>query len=724
MALTVRTKLLAKRMFVWVFGSILRAVASGINFTGRLIDFAKKHGLDMHRVWNVKSKSDQITSPPFDTADFLFLMREIAGTRKGATETGSRPVCSIIIPVFNKADYTFQCLRSLFRHVDLSKTEIIVVDNASTDETHEMLAFLGDAVKVVSNKINLGFVDGCNSGVEAATGKYLVFLNNDTLVLANWLDNLVSTIENDETVGAVGSMLIYPDGQIQEAGGIVWRNGNALHYGRLGHPDDSRFNYAREVDYCSGASLLVRKDMFDKLGGFDTRFAPAYYEDTDLCMGIRTLGYKVIYQPTSRVIHFEGISYGTDVGVGLKRFQKINHPKFCQKWRDVLEKDHIKEAPENIHLAVDRGHGLRILVSDQTVPTGRHAGTARMLELLKILGKYGRVVFSPLDGVFEPKHATDLHRTGIQIVHNYHLRSLLEREKFDLAILSRPEACENLFNLIRRHSPKTKIIFDTVDINFVRLGREFELTKDPETQKKAARYKRIESGLARECDQVWCVTESDKEFLLKASRKAKIRIIPTIHNPQSAGLPFSDREGLLFVGIFSHKPNTDAMLFYKEEILPNLRILLPGVKMYIAGGEAPQSVWDMNSENVEVLGFVPDLEALLNSSRVFICPLRYGAGIKGKVGQSLSHGLPVVTTTIGAEGMGLTHEQEVLIEDDPEKFAALVAKLYNDENLWQSLSSNGRSYVDKRFSSSAVEKSLLSSLAELGVPAALERRNP
>src|SRR5207302_9608920 len=175
----------------------------------------------------------------------------------------------------------------------VDETEGVDVNNASTEATRELRSHFGDGVSVIDNDTIRGFVDACNQGAAAARGKYLVFLNNDTVVLPGWLDSLVETIESDERAGAVGSMFLYPDGRIQEAGAFLWSNGEAFHYGWGRSPEDRRFTFAREVDYCSGASLLVRKDLFQRLGGFDRRYAPAYYEDADICMGVRALGYKV-----------------------------------------------------------------------------------------------------------------------------------------------------------------------------------------------------------------------------------------------------------------------------------------------------------------------------------------------------------------------------------------------------------------------------------------------
>ncbi|MBF0099628.1 MAG: glycosyltransferase [Desulfobacterales bacterium] len=244
---------------------------------------------------------------------------------------------SIVIPVFNKALYTFNCLLAL-QHCDQHiRQEMIIVNNASTDETQAMVESLRNAsVYVIHNSVNQGFVMACRQGAQVASGEFILFLNNDTQVMDGWLDSMLAIMDNDPEVGIVGSKLIYPDGRLQEAGGIIFNDGSGWNYGRLQSPDDPYYNKSRVVDYCSGASLMIRKHLWEQLGGFDLQLAPAYYEDTDLCFATRQAGYKVVYCHESKVVHHEGITAGTDITTGYKAFQEINKHKFIAKWKEVL----------------------------------------------------------------------------------------------------------------------------------------------------------------------------------------------------------------------------------------------------------------------------------------------------------------------------------------------------------------------------------------------------
>jgi GT2 family glycosyltransferase len=252
------------------------------------------------------------------------------------------PTASIIIPVFNGWRHTAACLAALRETLPQGfNGEILVVDDASTDETPYRLAQRVEQdgrLRVLRNPTNGGFIDGCNRGAAAATGEFLVFLNNDTVPLPGWLAPLLHTFDQFPEVGAAGGKLLFPDGRLQEAGAIVFRDASAAHFGR-GEADASEelFGYVREVDYCSGALLATRRSLFEEFGGFDSLYRPGYYEDVDYCFRLRQKGFRVYYQPESVVVHLEGASSGTDPSSGMKQHQATNLGRFRERWRDVLE---------------------------------------------------------------------------------------------------------------------------------------------------------------------------------------------------------------------------------------------------------------------------------------------------------------------------------------------------------------------------------------------------
>lgn len=716
-------KRLRERLPYWVrkFSRRLtvRVVQSGIHLIKDLLNIATTNGLDLKRELNLDAlqSARAETNPPWNVRDFLLLMDAINESGSAASDSSTRSIrSSVIIPVHNKVEYTYQCLRSLIKEIDLSETEIIVVDNGSQDETSRLLSYFKRTICVISNPENSGFGKACNQGAAIASGEYLIFLNNDTIVHPGWLTHLVETAESDLSIGAVGSLLLYPDGRIQEAGGIIWRNGDGANYGWGENAEDGKYTFAREVDYCSAASLLVRKKLFDELGGFDDRYAPAYYEDTDLCFGIRSLGFKVVYQPMSRVVHHQGVTAGTDVLQGYKRYQAINRVKFIEKWRDVLERDHVDYQPGLVDAAADRRGGLRVIVFDNAAPMpDKDSGSFRMFMILRILARLGRPVFVPANLSPQPEYESLLGKEGIEIVRRTDYESLIKRDDFQVAILSRAAVADDVFASIRKLSPRLKIIFDTVDIHFLRLEREYALTGDTRFAEEARLLRKQELSLAANSDQVWCVTSTDKEILEREVPAAKVKVIPNIHPLHERGKAFGAREGLLFIGNFNHRPNKDALRFYINEIQHHLLKLLPGAKLFVVGSNMSGEVSAYASESVDVLGYVDDVSHLFQSARLSVAPLRYGSGMKGKIGQSLAYGLPVVTTTIGAEGMQLRDGEAAMLADEPKAFAEAIAQAYGDEKLWQRLSDNGYEYVRKSLTPEKVEAEIILALKEVGL---------
>src|SRR5690606_37770521 len=236
----------------------------------------------------------------------------------------NQPVVSIIVPVYHQFQHTYHCLKSIAALTDKTPYEVIVVDDCSSDETIQMEQIIS-GIRYHRQTQNGGFIRSCNKGAQLARGEFLLFLNNDTEAQNNCIDALVATFTQRPDAGLVGSQLLYPDGRLQEAGGIVFSDGSGWNYGRLESPDAPEFGHLRAVSYCSGASVMIRRHLFSELGQFDDRYAPAYYEDTDLAFAVRAAGLQVYYQPLSRVIHFEGISSGTDLSSGVKQYQFINH---------------------------------------------------------------------------------------------------------------------------------------------------------------------------------------------------------------------------------------------------------------------------------------------------------------------------------------------------------------------------------------------------------------
>ena len=639
-----------------------------------------------------------------------------------AVPSSAVPQVSIVIPVFNKIAYTAACLRSLAEHAEGIALETIIVDDGSSDATSQRLAQI-EGIRVHRNAQNLGFVGSCNAGATMAHGEFIVFLNNDTVVTAGWLRALLDCFAQESDAGLVGSKLIYPDGRLQEAGGIVFSDGSGWNYGRFGDPADPRYNMRREADYCSGAAIMLPRALFERLGGFDARYAPAYYEDTDLAFAVREAGKKVLIEPRSCVVHFEGITAGTDVASGMKRYQTVNRGKFVEKWKTVLARQ-----PAPIHESGladraahwrDRGH---VLIVDAYTPTpDQDSGSLRMLNLMRLLRDEGYAVsFLPDNRAHAGDYTRAVQDLGVQALYHPFVSDPIawlrdHGKELSAVILSRHYVATNYVEGVRLYAPQARLIFDTVDVHHLREQRAADLDGSAELAQQAARTRAQELKLMRECDVTIVVSAAEKEILAREVPQARIEVVSNVHEIYGRRREFEQRRDLVFVGGFQHPPNVDAVLWFVREVFPSVRARLGEVTFNVIGSKAPPAILELAHDGVLVHGFVPDIAPFMDGCRLALAPLRYGAGVKGKVNMAMSYGLPVVATSPAAEGMHVRNGVDLLVADSPSDFADAVVRGYSDAQLWKSLSDNGLANVKAHFSFDAAREALTRVLAGCAV---------
>jgi GT2 family glycosyltransferase/SAM-dependent methyltransferase/glycosyltransferase involved in cell wall biosynthesis len=624
------------------------------------------------------------------------------------------PVASIVIPVHSGAELTERCLHAIVDATPDLPYEVIVVDDGADADTKALLAAV-DGLRVVVNETNLNYLRSVNRGAAEARGRHVVLLNNDTEPQAGWLRALVERADSAPDIGVVAAKLIYPDSLLQEAGGIIWRDGSGWNYGRGDNAAGPEYNYVRDVDYGSAAALLVRRECWRDVGGFDERYAPAYYEDADLCFAARAGGWRVVYEPQATVIHVEGGSQGIDTSSGGKRYQLINQEKFAEKWRAVLGEQLDNPGYERARLASDRRRGPHALIIDHMVPMhDRDAGSLRMYHLIRNLLELGwRVTLIPDNFAPTEPYTSELQGLGVEVLYgavNVALNIAEHGPRTRLAILSRPYVAPRYLHLVRQHAPAARVAYDTVDLHYLREQRRAELEGNP-TTKKAEGFKELELGLARASDVTLVVSEQESEHLRAEVPGLDVEVVPLANEVWPVVPPRSGRSGLLFVGGFAHDPNVDAALYLVRVIMPLVWREFPGVGLTLVGGNPPAEVRALASSGVAVPGWIPDLRPLLESSVANVAPLRYGAGVKGKVTESLGAGLPVVTTPLGAEGLGAVDGEDLLVAADPEAFAAHVVRLLRDEEHWHALSAAGQDLV-RRTSSVEAQRAALRRLLE------------
>jgi glycosyltransferase involved in cell wall biosynthesis len=418
-----------------------------------------------------------------------------------------------------------------------------------------------------------------------------------------------------------------------------------------------------------------------------------------------------LYQPLSEIIHYEGATGGTDLSTGTKKHQDINRSKFAETWAVEL-----MTKPANADLASLRQPPpgrKKILVIDHHLPMPeRDSGSLRMFQILKILQRLGhRVTFIPDNLADIPPYTGELQKRGIEVIYHPYIKKVRDYlishgSEFDAVVLSRCDFARKHVADVRLHAAQSRIIFDTVDLHFLRENRGAELMDDSELRRKAQEKQQIEYDLINQVDETWVVSKAEYQLLKEKWADKSIEVVSNIVDVPGSASPFSLRRDFLFIGGFQHPPNIDAVLFFMEKIYPLVRERLSNAKFYIIGDKAPPEIVALANDEVIVTGLQRDVRPFFDSVKLSVAPLRWGAGVKGKINQSMGFGVPVVATSLAVEGMELTDHEDILIADEPEEFARALVELYESEELWIRLSENGIKKTNVQYSTDTAREKL------------------
>jgi GT2 family glycosyltransferase len=624
-----------------------------------------------------------------------------------------QPTISIILVLYNQAHLSLLCLQSLIAYGDVP-FELIIVDNGSSDSSKDLLAAI-DNSSIQSNENNLGFVEAVNQGAAQAKGEYVLLLNNDAVIHQQTLSAALSSIHEQESVGAVGGKISLLDGSLQEAGSIIWNDGSCLGYGRGDDPLAGNYMFKRNVDYCSGAFLLFRRKHFEELNGFDLDYAPAYYEESDFCIRLQKKGLRIVYNPAAEITHYEFASSG---GIsGASKLQQEHQQVLCTKHSDWLSNQRQNDAA-NIQKARSANNFPNVLLIDDRVPhPSLGSGYPRSAHLLNSIDKLNlNITFYPLQFPIDDwKETYTTLSSSIEVILEQGrggLYSFLDSRKnfYQFIIVSRVHNME-YFKEIAETNPKliegSKIIYDAEALTAPREILHRQLLHLSASEQEVEDLIAEEMKQAAIADEVIAVSAAEADVY----REHGIDDISVLGHTLSATpgeKSFANREGMLFVGALRDEgsPNVDSLLWFVMNILPIIEQSIPEIKLYVVGDNSASSLAAIEKQNVSFLGRLGSIESIYNNCRVFIAPTRFAAGIPHKVHEAASKGIPCVTTPLLANQLQWQHEKELLVGEDAEGFAEQCIRLYLDEALWQSVRDAELSAIAKDCSDSIFQSNL------------------
>ena len=409
-----------------------------------------------------------------------------------------------------------------------------------------------------------------------------------------------------------------------------------------------------------------------------------------------------MYCPASVVVHFEGMSNGTDLDTGVKKNQVINAPRFRSKWRDAYRYNG-KEGQE-LSIQMDRGNSARVLMIDYAVPQPDHdAGSYAAVQEMKLFQELGcKITFVPANLAHMGKYTTALQNQGVECIYAPFyttIQQLLEERgrEFDIVYITRYDIAESVIDMVRKCT-SAKVLFNNADLHFLRELRD-ELSKGGKNLEGPLETRDRELALMRKVDAVLSYNETEHAVIMSHNlRLDNIFKCPWVLEDKCSDVPFEKREGIAFLGGFGHTPNIESVHYFVQKIMPIIRKRKLGIKFHIYGSKVTEEVENLACDDVIVEGFVESLSSVFDNCRVFVAPLLSGAGIKGKVLESIAYGVPTVLSPIAAEATGLIHGYSTKIAESPEQWADYILELYEDEDRWTDISKKSGELVENQYS--------------------------
>jgi len=658
---------------------------------------------------NISSNTKNIY-PSYDKKKFIVqkkkLFYQFIQSNTNLKFSNENPVLSIILVFYNKVELSFACLESIKKFIEIPY-ELIIIDNNSTDDTTILLNKIEGAT-IIRNVENKHFLNACNQAIPHIKGRYTLFLNNDTELLEGSIKAVYQTIESHENCGAVGGKIILPNGNLQEAGSIIWNDGSCLGYGRDEAPYLPEFNFKRVVDYCSGAFLLTKTNLFKKYGGFDSRFEQAYYEETDYCLWLQEQGMEVIYDHKAVIRHFE---FGSSLSQEAINLHRKNQNTFFKKHKTKLSRQFAPNFSNisNARFSASNQAKKKILYIDDRVPhINLGSGFPRSNTIIHCIQDLGyQLSIFPLNYPYEDNW-DEVYRDidpFIEVIKDLGINGFKQfiksRENYyDIIWISRPHNIESVRKLIKIYTSNIKIIYDAESIFTDREIERKHLKGFITNKKKVHTLYQKEIRISEIADTTIAVCKTDAEKF-KNFGATNVHILGHCLIIRKSPDHFENRNGLLFVGNLDDEasPNTDSILWFTQNVLPIIKKTIPDIEVNIVGSCKANNVRLLNTKGVNILGQLNDLDKFYDHCRLFISPTRFAAGLPYKIHEAAANGLPVIATEILGKQLGWKNKESIILSEiNSESFANSIIETYTNQEQWKKLRENAYQQVEKEFS--------------------------
>ena len=620
---------------------------------------------------------------------------------------------TILIPAYNNFIEVAVCIESIVSFPSSTNYSIIIADDASPNFNFSVFGVL-PGVRVVRNSTNCGYIKNVNRSASGISTPYLLTLNQDVVVCPGWLDEMVAEMERDSRNAVVGPRVLDHEFNILEAGALIFQEAHAMHRGRRSAPDTPRFAYSREVDYVSGCALLIRTEVWDRLGGLDEQLEPAYYDDVDLCLRVHALGLRVRYAPLSCIIHFEGTSMGTDIADqnSLKSYQLINRSKIATIHEGVLSTH--SQIHNKAQLDSHFSNGSKVVCVFDTMPhPNRDGGSVDFELIVQYLISLDFQVAAVFARKISPQDSLSWRAGGVLCEE---LGSAYGKQLVGEADLIFSFGTMVGIRLAKENLSDKKWIHHTSDIATRRLEAMNQTFKDQ--QHVSAEASRWFLGMPRDEKQMWAiekptlekpsttlfVTEHDLKYAQVNEAVGNFVHFPILKGgPDTNDVPLPLPDVTVgFVGSFLHSPNSDAVEYFLRDIWTSVYEQVPTARFLIWGsGIKPNQRADWSAvPGVEIRGWFATWDEVVAQTRVLVSPLRFGAGMKHKVVSTLIYGRPVVGTCTSFEGFEVGHLSNKVMTDDPHLIIKSTVEILQSDDACNQALREGLSGMGSQFSRS------------------------